>query len=212
MRERDRYALREWREEEERSKKEEIEKHASQLRATHKKLLETNRKVFLFTKDPELYVSPYLENARWTLEQAIAFNKEQAGAFVAETPEYFACMENFELLSDYFARNLTEIVDKQMWSVAYRKALDLGLLKTGPDPEAEPIREAQPEPELEILPANTLRAVAHKVEAQGNMYGRDLKTGEIRIFTDHELSQLTADQYRKVLQIPSIDNMQIPVR
>jgi hypothetical protein len=203
MRERDRLALKEWRESEERRSRAEIEQHTGKLRATHARLLEMNRKAFLQMKDPELYVSPYLENARWTLEQAIAFNKQQAVEFVAETPEYFACMENFEVLSEYFARNLTEIVDKEMWHAAYEKAKALDLLKLGPDPQPEPIQQQEQESEPERLPQSFRQPTAYRRETQETYRGIDPNTGQERDYTQVEVDLMSADLFKKVFSVPT---------
>ncbi len=214
MRERDRIELRRFREEEERKSREAIEREAAQLSRTHAQLHEMNRKTFLQTKDEELYVSPELIGARMELSSAVAHNKAEVAKFIASTPDYYPCSSNSELMMQYMTVNNCEIINAPMWKCCYEKALALGLLKTGPDPEPVQLvqQEQEQEPELEFIPASTPRPVAHKVLPQGSMYGRDLQSGEIRVFTDFELEKLSASDYRRVLQLPSIENMQFPVR
>lgn len=199
---------------EEAQKKAQTDRRVKELSEVHGQVLAEKRKWFLQPQNPELYVSQELVNARMAVQDAVTFNRRNAREFMEENPDFYQCKENGDLLAEYFRVNGIDIIDKAMLQSAYHQAEAAGLLKTGPDPEPESVKpvEPQPEPELERLPPWHRSPVTHKVQSQGSMYGRDLRTGEVRVFNAHEIASLSADDYRKIFELPSIDNLQFRVR
>src|SRR5258708_453491 len=120
--ERDRLAYERWKEEDDREqalllerieapiKLKQLEKEFSQN--TKKLWQEKRRQALGYEEHP--YVTPELQGVSMSMEEAEAFNKKEAQAFMRENPEYYPSEENKSTLLDYFTNRGINIVDRQM--------------------------------------------------------------------------------------------------
>lgn len=200
MRERDRQELRKFSEQyeaEEKAAKEERERPLktaeAQLQKTASELLATERRIVLNGRDDEIQslVSEPMKTAKWLgEEETIRANDKAIREFIAATPTYYECPENGEAIVGYMARNGIRLIDLPTLTAIYHRLDSLGFLKHAPapkQPEPEPIIEqpAQPEPVTD------------------GFAGIDPRTGETRIYTRREVEAMTADEYKRAFRLPS---------
>jgi hypothetical protein len=202
MLERDRIAIRKWQEEEERAEREPREKSQRQLERTAGALIKVQRENLLNFKDRDIYVSPSLENARMSINEAARFNGIEAAAFVEANGEYFASQHNFELLTDYFIRNEITIFDRVMIQRAWEKFKSVSLLEEPLQPEPAPapvVYRQQPE-ELQRVPLSYPRPSGYRRPSEGSQRGFDVN-GREKDFTDLEISAMSSEEYKRAFRL-----------
>jgi hypothetical protein len=203
--ERQRLEFEQWERQDREEQERPIKQAEAELLNAHRQLTAIQRSNLLDVKDVEVYVSPELDGARMTLEQAKAFNRQSAEQFVAQTPEHYPSPRNFDLLTQYFLRNDCEIVSVDMWAVAFRKFMECGLLESAPLPP-EPVSPAPAQEDIERLPRlplNHQSPIAYKQEPDGSQEGWDLATGERRVYSSYEIKMLSSDDYKRAFGVPT---------
>jgi len=185
-----------------------IKQAAAHLERTAGALVRMQRSNLIDIRDPEFFVTPGLESISMEWDAAQDFIKQEATAFVQETPEYYGCQKNFEIMSDYMLRNGATIVDRAMWKIAFEKFKAVGLLDERPEPETV-VESVEVEPDLDLpsrLPLSYQHPSGWKRESDGTQGGYDLSTGEPRVYTAFEIERMTADEYKRVfrLSIPAL--------
>jgi hypothetical protein len=164
------------------------------LTKTHRQLLTAEREAALNgTCDYDTAVS-LLSEAMKTItperavtdEQARTFNETEAIRFAESTSDYYACPENADIIMGYCARNGINVADAQTYSNVFRHLDRLGLMQHQ--------AQSQPEPEVEQQPKPAQPQI---------VIGRDLVTGAPREWHIRELDHLSADEYRRALDLPT---------
>jgi len=122
-----------------------------------------------------------------TESQASAFNEREALKFAESTPAYYSCPENANLMASFCSRHGIGVADAETWGNVFRYLDGLGLMQHAPAPEPEPVIEAP------AAPAQPQTVI-----------GRDLVTGAPREWHPSELDRLSASDYRKALDLPTV--------
>jgi hypothetical protein len=151
-------------------------------------LLERDR---VRTSKDGFQVDPLVATATMSFEQASRFNAESAARFVENTPAYYPSEANQQVLVDYLWNHNAQIANEATFKAAFERLNSYGLLEDwpAPDPDPEPDPEPAPEP---IIPPSQRR---HR--------GFDLSTGEEKLFTEHEVNRMSADELKANFRIPT---------
>jgi hypothetical protein len=165
------------------------------LTKTHRQLLTAERESALNgTGDYETAASLLSEAMKAvtperavTYEQARTFNETEAIRFAESTSDYYACPENADIITGYCARNGINVADAQTYRNVFRHLDRLGLMQHQ--------AQSQPEPEVEQQPT--------PAQQPQMVMGRDLVTGAPREWHMRELDRLSADAYRRALDLPT---------
>lgn len=128
-----------------------------------------------------------------TQSQADSYNREQYRLFAANTPGWFYCEGNLQVIQDYLSRNGSSgIVSEKMLTAAFRRLDSFGLLEHRPAPQ--PAR--QPQTTIaEHAPQPAKRREPEVYE------GIDVTTGEPRTYSKWEVDRMTGDQMKKCLRL-----------
>jgi hypothetical protein len=136
-----------------------------------------------------------LPHARMTTAQASEQNAAAAFEFVESNPSYFASDANHERLCGYLFENGCNIATKGDFENAYTRLSEYGLLEDWPAPEPE---YEEPEPLIE--------EIQPEPQPVTRLYdGWSLQDGTPRQYTEWEVQQLTADDFRRVMRIPTLN-------
>jgi len=132
------------REEEERPVKEALAENEKLLR---EKLTLERDAVTKGRPDPAFRIPDSASGLRMKKAEFEPFIKSEADKFVAETPEYYACPENFGTLTQYILAQGVQIPNADVFKVAFARLQELGVLKERPDPEpqVQPVRTEEPD-------------------------------------------------------------------
>jgi hypothetical protein len=124
-------------------------------------------------------------------EVADEYSTEQFNLFVSETPNYFACQENADILTQYLSLNGNiHIVSAKTFNRAYERLLEAGLLVTGAPVEKKPLYE----PWTWVQDLNFDTAKDTDIVA-----GANRETGEPASYTYAQVKQFSTEQYRKFI-------------
>jgi hypothetical protein len=128
-----------------------------------------------------------------TQSQADSYNREQYRLFAANTPGWFYCEGNLQVIQDYLSRNGSSgIVSEKMLTAAFRRLDSFGLLEHRPAPE--PTRQSQSQTTVtERAPAQPKRRESEE--------GYDLRTGERRKYTPYEIDRMSADEFKRIFRL-----------
>lgn len=148
--------------------------------------------------DPLFVIPDDALNLRMAVPEAQAFSKAQAEQFVSETPSYFACADNFSVLTDYLLSQNIQILTTSALRAAYARLTELGMLKERPEPQSEP--EQQPPIETEPDPANKYFT---------ETIFTDSSTGAT--YTEYQLDQLKSDEFASLMKLPRVNRF-VPTR
>ena len=168
----------------------------AQLTENTRKLHEELRKQVTRGRDSELTRDAVADGLALTAAEAERYNSEEVRIFRIQHPEANLSDGNVEQLAGYFERNGISLVSATALAAAYARLDSFGLLENRPitltpQPVASPAPESQPQP-VEV-PAQPSVAV---------IQGRDLQTGRPREWTEWELHELSADDFRRAMSIP----------
>jgi hypothetical protein len=167
-----------------------------QLRDAAVQLGKLQRERILNGKDDEFKPDEALSNAHMTISAASDFNAEQFSLF-ADTTDLHLSESNIEAITDFLWRQGVQISSAETFRRAAERLSDYGLLELAPAPE--PLSEP-----VEIEPILIEQDQPRQVQ---RLYdGWDPNTGEPRQYTEFEASQLTADQWRRAMKIPSLNS------
>lgn len=214
MRERDRIALREWREQCAREEAAERERRERPIREAEEQLQQTQRELRRIERerltgiveDPDLkkrlkgraYLDPDLfedERVREYYPEiandpnfARDFNAASIRIFRERNPQVYWSNELVQQLGSYFDRHGVALTSVPMIAAAVDRIIACGLAPTeppAPEPPAEPFRFTEPEQPKEP-------------EFQT---GWDLETGKQRNFSNYEISKMSADEYVRTFRL-----------
>jgi hypothetical protein len=161
------------------------------LTRTAGKLLEAERETVLNGKDDQalsLLSEPMRTIKLGSLEEVSEHNTRAANEFMRQHPDYYQSPTNAETITEYATRNGIVIFDAFTLAGIARRLQDLGLLEEPP--------AVQPEPVIEQEPKRT------PIQPQ-MIVGRDIVTGAPKEWHPSELDRLSADDYRKALDLPT---------
>jgi hypothetical protein len=122
-----------------------------------------------------------------SMEQAAAFNEREAVRFAENTPEYYACPDNADLMSSFCSRHGIGVADAETWGNVFRHLDGLGLMQHRPAPQSEPVIDQQPEP----TPARAKE-----------LMGVD-ESGRPKAYTPAEVDRMSADEYKRFFRLPT---------
>jgi hypothetical protein len=117
------------------------------------------------------------------VEQAAAFNEREAVCFSENTPEYYACPDNADLMSSFCSRHGIGVADAETWGNVFRHLDGLGLMKHRPALQSEAI-EQQPAP------------------VQTEFEGVD-DSGRVKLYSKAEVDRMSADEYKRYFRLPT---------
>lgn len=205
MTERERLALREFREAEEQAEAErlrpirEAEERAAAEQA-HREQDEADRKGkqtaywrewILTDRDPQVFVSTEMRTASLPSAKVEAHNLEAVNKFVAETPEFseYRTPENAGTITDYLERNGIHVYDAPTLKGAFVRLRDLGIL-------AKPVAP-KPTPTLSRVNLRISDEPKPTPQADGSETGIDWTTGLPLTLTKRQIQQLSSTEYRR---------------
>jgi hypothetical protein len=180
------------REEEERQRP--VKEAEAQLTATHRQLVEMGREAFRKQQpDPEWVTPASAFGLSMSLEKAKAFVASESQRFVNESPSFFRCDENKDMIFDYifYQRPEIKIPNADCFKAAWLRLRELGLIKEKPE-EVSPTVEAEPQVEPEPV---------HFQPDEELTQGWDVKTGEPRNYTPREIHHMSAEQFRHAFKL-----------
>lgn len=204
MRERDRLTRREFERQDREEREKPIREAKAELEKTQRDLIAVQREFVTRVPDPNgVYLSPEMDGARMdSLEQANAFNREQARIFKEKHPEFYPSLYNAQIISDYFICNGIAIVDADTIEHAYERLK--GVLEVAPTDPTAPTAPIQDNfDSLPRLPLNHAQPSGWKRQSDGSQEGYDLNTGLKRIYTSYEIDRMDSETYRKVFCVPT---------
>jgi hypothetical protein len=166
-------------------------------------------------KDPERYCSERLDGVTLDVDTARAFNEKECDLFIAECPEFYPCEKNQDAMLAYLELNGLSVVDSKMFRKCFERLSEAGLLSERPV-EAEPVRQnaqrVEPVEEdfasIPRLSPYTRYPMAHYEPSVGKMNGRDLQTGEYREFSEKEIEDMSADTFKKVFELTTVQDQE----
>jgi hypothetical protein len=161
-----------------------------QLRQSSIELGKLTRERILSGKDDDFQPCPTIANARMTTAAASDFNAEQFSLF-ADTTAIYLNEANTEKITDYLWNQHIQISNAETFRRAAERLSDYGLLELAPAPE--PLAEPIPDPVEQRHPVN-----------DGYETGIDQTGAETR-HSPMQIAAMTADQYRRWKQIPSLN-------
>ncbi len=171
------------------------------IREAEQRLTETHNKLFNLEKaeviagrpDPGFTIPDSCSSLRMSVQEAIDFARGQGAKFVAETPDYYPCRENFETINNYLAVNGITIPHVDVYKIALERLRTFGMIKErtapAPTPEAVPEEPAQePNPPTEAPSSEEL-------------IGWDPATGGERVFTKREVDLMSSEEFRRIFRL-----------
>jgi len=167
----------------------------SEFERNTKELAQLQRKNLTTGKDPNVYISPETRGKAISASEAERIAIASSESFISAHPEYYVCPENGEIITDYFRRNECFILTAPMIEAAYVKLRDAGLIVERPAPSEPVVVEAeQPAPQ------------------RTKLIGIDQSNGEEREFSDWEVNNMSADEYRRTFKLRNIYGLRIDPR
>jgi hypothetical protein len=146
------------------------------------------------------------------------FTSAEASAFCDDrTLGWKGTPENIETLLSYFYNRPevprcfgVPVVDRRMYRAAFLSLKGAGVFDEDvPKPSPKPVAELAPVPaqedieRLPRLPLNHQSPIAYKQESHGSQEGRDLMTGERRVYSSYEIDMLSSDDYKRAFGVPT---------
>jgi hypothetical protein len=125
------------------------------------------------------------------IEAASAFAKAEAQAFLESTPAYYATKKNWETMRSYVEAQGVTVPDRYVFSLAFTRLSELGLLEPAPEPEPEapPVDVQEPDPEeIKRQQRDRYRTAVVIIDPQ---------TGQG--YTEYQLDRLPADDYKRLM-------------
>jgi hypothetical protein len=209
--ERQRLERRAWQEElkaEERERQRPIREAEAQLQETHRKIAAiqadtlTNDKVL----DADLWIDPQVDGAIMKKSEAAKFNAYHLMLFAEEHPNIAGTERNARLLVDYFEKHGLHIVTFLMLERLFQRLVAAGVFldeRPAPEPEQNALDYSKrPDVPLRIAPPSKPQPVVYQ--------GWDLETGMPRVYSEHEINKMSADQMRKALQMSTRGELELP--
>ena len=162
------------------------------------------RESVLSGPDLKLYVTPELMRASLpTVEAVNNHNLAEIEKFIEATPEFleYKLPANADAILQYFRRNGVVIFDAAMLKAAFIRLRDLGILVKRPASQPQPVQ--QPKRVNLSAPVESEKQASPKSNR-----GRDQRTGEIRDFSDWEVRNMGADEYKRTFAVaPTVSEL-----
>ena len=142
--------------------------------------------------DPDWKIPASAASLKMSIEDATAFTKAQAEIFLKTTPAYYPCKQNWDRMRSYIEVQGIVIPNLEVFTQAFERLSDLGLLEQRPAPVPEPISKSQePQPDPEELRQQKRNEYLTKIAVI------DPRTGEG--LTEYQLDRLPADEYKRLV-------------
>jgi len=215
MRERDRLALREWREECAREEAADLEKQERPIREAEAVLQQTQRELLRIEReritgvveDPDLkkrlkgkaFLDPDLLDDERTHKYyreiendphfARDFNAASIRIYRERNPQIYWSNELVQHLGAYFDRHGVALTSVPMIEAAVNRILAAGLAPTEPPPSPPP-----PAPPIRYVKLEQPKEPEYQT-------GWDTETGQQRRYSNYEISRMSADEYARIFRV-----------
>lgn len=141
--------------------------------------------------------------------------KMEAELWVATTPEYYPCNENFETITNWMVKNDLAPV-RSNFQLAFNKLTEVGLLLSAPIVREEIPAVVKPEETLantppaqenvsritDVEPSQPRRTVREASSGLNRTQSSDVGQEPKRGYTQAEIERMSSDEYKKLVLIP----------